>query len=191
MRLNNYLSKLAASVFLASVCFLCAISAQASSSQKIELQIGNAFMKADGSRVEIDPGRGTAPVIVNGRTLVPIRSIIEALGGTVGWDGEKSEITLILEENEIKLTVDSHSAFLNGKESILDVAPAVINERTMLPVRYIAESFKLDVSWQEETETVTITKPPVKRNVYIVTEPEEDMYDDDFSEEPFFDEDFD
>ncbi|MCH5185415.1 MAG: hypothetical protein J1F64_04730, partial [Oscillospiraceae bacterium] len=51
----------------------------------ITLQIDNPNMTVDGRSEEIDPGRGTTPVIVNDRTLVPIRAIIEAVGGTVDW----------------------------------------------------------------------------------------------------------
>ena len=97
-------------------------------------------------------------MVTQGRTLVPIRAIIEALGGTVGWDGEKSEVTLKVGQDEIKLVIDSTSAYLNGKKSILDVAPTTINDRTMLPIRYVAESFKFTVEWDEATSTVTIIK---------------------------------
>jgi hypothetical protein len=50
-------------------------------------------MTVNGVKKEIDPGRGTVPVIVKGRTLVPIRAIIEELGGTIGWDGNERKVT--------------------------------------------------------------------------------------------------
>ncbi|HPB34327.1 MAG TPA: copper amine oxidase N-terminal domain-containing protein, partial [Caldisericia bacterium] len=53
----------------------------------IILQINNKYMTVNGVKKEIDPGRGTVPVIIKGRSLVPIRAIIEELGGTVDWDG--------------------------------------------------------------------------------------------------------
>lgn len=128
----------------------------------IELQINNPIMTVNGVETEIDPGRGTAPVIVENRTLVPIRAIIEALGGTVGWDGEKSEVTLTIGEDVVKLVIDSHYAYFNGEENILDVAPTTINDRTMLPIRYIAESFKFNVGWDDATSIVTVTKGNVE-----------------------------
>ncbi len=137
---------------------LTTVFAVDSSDVEIKLQIDNPVMTVNGTETEIDPGRGTVPVINQGRTLVPIRAIIEALGGTVGWDGEKSEVTLNVGDDEIKLVIDSKNAFLNGKKSILDVAPTTINDRTMLPIRYVAESFKFEVQWDESTNTVTIIK---------------------------------
>lgn len=124
----------------------------------LKLQIGNPIMTFNGVETEIDPGRGTVPVVETGRTLVPIRAIIEALGGTVGWDGETSTVTLTHNSDVIKLVIGSKTASFNGTQSELDVAPTTINERTMLPIRYIAESFKFSVGWDGETSTVTIVK---------------------------------
>ncbi len=132
---------------------------------EITLQIDNPMMTVSGEKAEIDPGRGTAPVIIGDRTLVPIRAIIEAMGGEVGWDADKQEVTLTYNDDEIRLTIDSTTAYLNDTEGLLDVAPAIINERTMLPVRYIAEGFNFRVKWIEETQTVTVN-PPVGTNEF-------------------------
>lgn len=124
----------------------------------ITLQIGNPMMTVNGVSAEIDPGRGTGPVAKDGRTLVPIRAIIEAMGGDVTWNGETSQVVLTYKEDVIKLVIDSPRAYFNETETILDVAPTAINERTMLPIRYIAESFKFTVGWDGETSTVTVSK---------------------------------
>ena len=156
----NFFKKL--SVFLTFAALSAIVSTHipvyAEGATVVALQIDNPMMTVDNVPSEIDEGRGTVPVIIDGRTLVPIRAIIEALGGTVAWNGEKSEITLTYKEDIIKLTINSNSAFLNDAESTLDVAPAIINERTMLPIRYIAESFKFNVDWNSELKVVTITK---------------------------------
>ncbi len=131
----------------------------ANEEQIIKLQIDNPNMTVNEDTAEIDPGRGTAPVIVNDRTLLPIRSIIEAVGGTVGWEEAAQTVTLAYNNDVIRLVIDSNTAYLNNEEHTLDVAPALINERTMLPIRFVAESFKFKVDWAEETQTVTITVP--------------------------------
>ncbi len=123
----------------------------------IVLQIDNPTMQVNGEKKAIDQN-GTAPVIVNGRTLVPIRAIIENMGGTVGWNGETGEVTLNYGDDEIRLVIDSKAAYLNNEANELDTAPAIINERTMLPVRFIAESFKFGVAWDGASELITITK---------------------------------
>lgn len=124
----------------------------------LTMQVGNPIMTVNGTESEIDPGRGTAPIIQNGRTLVPIRAIIEAMGGSVNWDEETQTVLLELEGDIITLTLGSTTAYFNETASTLDVAPVSINDRTMLPVRYIAESFRFTVDWDDETQTVTITK---------------------------------
>lgn len=133
-------------------------TAQTSGNIEIMLQIGNPVMTVNGTEKEIDPGMGTAPVIMNNRTLLPDRAVVEEMGGTVGWNGDTREVTLSYNNDEIKLTIDSPTAYLNGTEQTLDTAPVVINDRTMLPIRFIAESFKFDVDWAQDTQTVTITK---------------------------------
>lgn len=123
----------------------------------LSMEIGNPVMTVNGTQSEIDPGRGTAPVIQNGRTLVPIRAIVEAMGGTVNWDGETQTALLEYNGDAITLTIGSNTAYLNENENTLDTTPAVINGRTMLPIRFIAESFGFDVDWDEDTKTITIS----------------------------------
>ncbi len=120
---------------------------------------------------EIDPGRGTVPVIIQGRTLLPIRAIIEYMGGNVAWDERTQKITIeittasIIDEdvgtvkftdNVITLTVGNNKAIVNGKQLTLDVPPRIINDRTMVPIRFVAESLGCEVLWDEKTQTVTI-----------------------------------
>lgn len=129
----------------------------------IVLTIGNPSMTVNGTEKSIDD-RGTAPVVADDRTLLPIRAVIEEMGGTVLWEAKDKTIQLNYGNDEIKLTVDSPRAYLNGQEETLDTAPTVINDRTMLPIRYIAESFKFNVDWNAKEQTVTITKANEKNN---------------------------
>ena len=124
----------------------------------ISLSIDNPIMCVNGEETEIDVGRGTKPIVTNGRTLVPIRAIIEAFNGTVGWDESTQTATLTVKDDVIKLVINSNTAYLNGEIKTLDVAPVIINERTMLPIRFVAESFNLGVAWEEESETVFIVR---------------------------------
>ena len=123
------------------------------------MQIGNPIMTVNGTQQEIDPGRGTVPILVNdARTLLPVRAVIEAMGGTVEWDENTDTATLKYRSDIINLTIDSTTAYLNDAAQTLDVAPALINDRTMLPIRFIAESFKFNVDWDENEQLITITK---------------------------------
>ena len=124
----------------------------------VSLQIDNPVMAVNGVEQEIDEGMGTSPEIVGERTLVPVRAIIEAFGGNVFWDGDKKSVLLDMNGDEITLFIDSNTAYLNGKEESLDVAPMVINGRTMLPIRFIAEGFNLGVGWNGESRTIYIVR---------------------------------
>lgn len=125
----------------------------------LSLQIGNPEMTVNGTPQEIDPGRGTVPVIIADRTLVPVRAIMESVGGTVGWDEASQTVTLTYQDDVIRLVINSTEAYLNDTASTLDVAPVTINGRTMLPIRFIAEGFRFTVEWAQDTQTVTIRVP--------------------------------
>ncbi len=120
------------------------------------MQINNPIMRVNGQKTEIDKGRNTTPIINNSRTLVPIRAIIESFGGGVDWNADTQTVTLKFDDDTIKLSIDSTNAYLNNKRSSLDVAPKIINGRTMLPIRYIAEGFNLGVAWDDNTRTISI-----------------------------------
>jgi hypothetical protein len=113
-------------------------------------------MTANGEVKEIDPGQGTAPVIVNGRTFVPIRAIIESMGGSVSWDGV-NKVTIDYNHNHIELKVGFTSAAVNGVIKELEAAPYISETgRTMLPLRFITENLGCDVDWEWTTKTITI-----------------------------------
>ena len=87
----------------------------------VSLQIDNPMMKINGMETEIDAGRWTKPVVMNGRTLVPIRAIIEAFGGSVSWEETSQTVLLTMENDIIKLGIDKKLAYLNNAEKVLDV----------------------------------------------------------------------
>ena len=134
-----------------------AISEKAKTKIVIVLYVNNPKMTINGAEKEIDPGRGTKPTIVNDRTLVPIASIIEAMGGTVSWDGTERRVDITLGSTNIKLWINKLQAQVNGQNKTLDVAPVIINDRTMLPLRFITENLGAEVGWDGTEKKITIT----------------------------------
>ena len=132
----------------------------------VSMQINNPTMQVNGIKSEIDAGRATTPVIVNDRTLVPIRAIVEAFDGDVIWDGATQTVELSMDGDTITLVINSNRAYLNNKACTLDVAPAIINERTMLPIRFIAESFNLGVAWESDSRTISIIRNSFDKEEY-------------------------
>ena len=113
----------------------------------VVMQIGSKTMFVNGKAYEKD----AAPVIMNDRTLVPIRFVTESLGGTVAWNAETKEVTLVIDGKEIKMTI--------GKTiEKYGVAPVIIDSRTFVPVRFVADELGATTAWNAETKTVTITK---------------------------------
>jgi len=122
----------------------------------IELVIGQKLMKVNGVHMEIDPGRDTAPIVLNGRTLIPIRAVIEAMGGTVDYDAAEQRITLKKGNDTLQMWISKTNMKLNGTAKTMDTAPVILNGRTMVPVRFVAENFGYSVSWKAAEQTVVI-----------------------------------
>ena len=122
-------------------------SGTGTSNLTIVLRINDPYMTVNGVKKEIDPGRGTVPVIVKGRTLVPIRAIIEEMGGSISWDGTERKVTITLKNTKIELWIDKKSALVNGATKELDVEPQIINSRTMIPLRFVTENLGCSVQW--------------------------------------------
>ena len=97
------------------------------------------------------------PVIENGRTLVPLRAIFEKIGAEITWDGETSTITAVKGDTEIKLTLNSTTAYKNGEAITLEVPAKSINGRTLVPVRFIADCFGVDVDWIPDVQRIMLT----------------------------------
>lgn len=99
----------------------------------------------------------TDPFIIDGTTLVPLRVISENLGASVDWDATTRTVTVTKGNTTIKLTVDEYLAYINGEAVTVSMSPRIINNRTMVPLRFIGETFDCRVGWDGETKTVTIT----------------------------------
>lgn len=112
----------------------------------------------DGKTVSTDAD----PIIVQNRTLVPVSSIVSALGGTSSWDQDSHTATFVKGSTTVKVTIGSTTATVNGTKKTMDVAPQLVKvdnkggARTMVPLRFISEGFGYDVDWDNPTRTVII-----------------------------------
>jgi uncharacterized protein YkwD len=129
----------------------------------IHMAIGSPYMTVNGERRYID-NEGSVPFIENDRTLVPFRAIFEALSIEVGWNDVTKEITGTRGSTVIRLTVGSTNVLRNGWMMQMDVAPMIVNDRTMVPVRFIAESVGAKVDWDDVNQSITIRYTPLHVN---------------------------
>jgi len=115
-----------------------------SKSYIITLKVGDPHITINGIEKNID-SQGSKPIIQNDRTLLPIRVLIESLGGTIEWDNTQRKVTITLGYNTIELWIGKSTAKVNGVNTPIDstnpkVVPQIINGRTYLPLRFISEN---------------------------------------------------
>lgn len=96
------------------------------------------------------------PVLLNDRTLVPLRKIFEALGAEVIWNQEDSSVISTKGDTKITIKINSDIMLINDKKVEMDVAPIILYDRTLVPVRAISEAFDILVDWDGSTQTVSL-----------------------------------
>lgn len=129
------------------VVAITAIGTKASAEQNIRVII-------DGVEQKFSP----APLIENGRVLVPMRQLFETLGAEVTWYEDSRMVVGKRNGITVCIFVDSNFALVNGQEYISDVPPRIIENRTFLPLRFVAETLGDYVTWDRATRTITIQR---------------------------------
>ena len=115
--------------------------------KRIVLQINNRNVLINNNTLSND----VAPVIVGNRTMVPIRVITEALGGKADWNAATQTVTLTIDGSVLRMTIGQT---ITG----FDAAPVIINDRTYVPIRYVAEKLGANVEWIANTQQIIIEK---------------------------------
>jgi hypothetical protein len=121
----------------------------------ISLQVGSPRMTVGGTIKAID-AQGTKPLISNGTTMVPIRAIVESLGGSVGWDAGARRLDIRLGSRSVIVWLGKMTATVNGISKTMSTVPAIIDGRTMIPLRFVAENLGCLVGWDQTTKMVTV-----------------------------------
>lgn len=105
------------------------------------------------------------PVIHDGRTLTPFRALAEALHVTVDWDGATNTVTARNSQTTVLLQIGNATAYLNNVPVNLDVPPMLVNDRTLIPLRFFSEAFTCRVEWEGSSKSVKIFSPPTQMAV--------------------------
>ena len=130
----------------------------------------NIKLYFEGDYVETD----VPSLIINDRTLVPVRAFFEKTGARVSWNEKKQEVTVNSEKHNILLGIDSFVAYINDKSSVLDVPAKIVADsenagRTLVPVRFISEKLGFKVEWDQKTYSVYVSTPSEKEYITSVT----------------------
>ncbi|EFI41524.1 copper amine oxidase domain protein [Peptoniphilus sp. oral taxon 386 str. F0131] len=92
------------------------------------------------------------PVIKNDRTLVPFRALLEKMGAEVKWDAVTKKVTAVKDGKEIILEIGNKTAVVDGKKVEMDVPAQILNDRTMIPLRFVSENLGYKVKFDNSTK---------------------------------------
>ncbi len=118
-----------------------------------EAQAADVTVIVNGENLSFD----APPQIVQDRVLVPMRAIFEKLGASILWDGDTQTVTANKDGTEISLTIGKETASVNYNLVFLDVPAMIVNDRTMVPLRFISESLGASVGWDAANYQVIIS----------------------------------
>jgi hypothetical protein len=119
---------------------------------QVKLNIDNPTVSVNGKTTTVDQ----APYIISGNTMVPIRFITEALAGEVKWNGNEGKVTVFRGDHLVDLWLGNPNLIVDGSTVTAEVAPALKNQLTMVPLRILSENLGWKVTWDGATRTVTL-----------------------------------
>jgi len=120
------------------------------------LQIGNSKIQVGSTIKPIDSKNPVSPILYKDRTMLPIRAVMEEMGGKVTWDEANQKVTIVVQGRTLELWVGMRTYFVNGWEFLLDAEPIVVNDRTLLPLRPVLEVLGCKVDWDDSTNKITV-----------------------------------
>lgn len=121
---------------------------------KIDMWIDNHIFQIN----KISKVSDVAPQIIDDRTFVPIRWVSENLGATVYWDNKEYKVTIKTSDTEVILFIDKNEYYINGVKKYMDVCPIIKSDRTLVPIRFVAEALGCEVFWYSDERKVKIIK---------------------------------
>ena len=144
---------------LTTAALMMNLSACAATNNAVLSKASTASIIYDGQELDFD----VAPVNDDGTVIVPMRAIFEALGASVKWDQETQTVSAKKNSKVYTMTLGSNDISVSKDDEVINTVTAekamqIVEDRTMIPLRALAELFGLEVSWDGDTSTVTIAK---------------------------------
>ncbi len=142
-------------ILLLLIMPLCSMSVHGqgdASEVSVQMQLGSIQATINEAPHELNQ----PPLIINGRSMVPLTFFSEGLGADIQWNGENRSILYQNDSFTVLLSIDQRTAYVNEQPVTLDAAPVIVNDRTMVPVRFISDILGYEVSWDAATQTITI-----------------------------------
>ena len=146
-----------------------AFAADAKTTGAITLTIGSPTMSVNGTATTID-AEGSRATLYQGYTMLPLRSVVENMGGTVDWNATTKQITLKYNGSTVTMTLSSRVAYINGVQKNMSVAPFTDNGRTYVWLRALEYFPGVTVDWRADTRQATVVYPMVAGST-LATQP--------------------
>ena len=161
---------------LAAMLFICAVFAVPPVFAEVEQEL-----RVIVNEKRVDFSGDVKPFInLDNRTMVPLRFVSNELGASVDWDAELKKVTISQAGKTIVLIIGDNFAYVNGERVEFDTAAAIVESRTVVPVRFISQTFGADVLWDDLTRTVYVTMgsapPPAVTTVKLYFSDDQAQY---------------
>ena len=124
---------------------------------KVVCRLGSPVMLAGSTLLPIDPSNTqTTAQLLGGRTYLPVRGFLEAIGATVGWNQADQQITINYHDYIVDLWIGQNTVLINDLRQTLEAPPRLVGGRAMVPARLISELLGIGVEWDNESQQVTL-----------------------------------
>ena len=147
-------------VALSMLMSMTAFAANAKPTGAIVLTIGSPTMSVNGAAKTID-AEGSRATLYKGSTMLPLRSVVENMGGTVSWNAAAKQIVMKYNGSTVSMTLGSKVAYSNGKQKQMSIAPFTDNGRTYVWLRSLEFFPGVTVNWRADTRQATVVYPMV------------------------------
>lgn len=125
------------------------------------------YLEINGERLDNLP---MPPVIMDGNALVPAREVFEKLGARVAWKDKEQEVDVLYNNIFVVMHINNKNAVVAGRNMEMSVAPKIINNKTMIPLRFVSEAVGLDVGWDTATRTASVNEPSTETTTETTTQ---------------------
>lgn len=169
MKFIKRLGALFVALCLMATMVPAAFAADAKTTGAITLTIGSSTMSVNGTSTTID-AQGSRATLYKGYTMLPLRSVVENMGGTVDWNAANQKITLKYNGSTVTMTLGSKTAYANGVAKSMSVAPFTDNGRTYVWLRSLEFFPGVTVGWRADTRQATVIYPMVAGST-LATQP--------------------
>ncbi len=143
---------------LAAVCAVCMLVPTIVQAKTVEFTLNDTSMSVLTDEIAIESYTLPAfPFITNDRTMIPVRAVSENFGAAVSWEAKTKTVSIQAEGKDIRLVIDSPTAYVNGVAVTLDVAPTISGDITFVPVRFVTESLGFYVYFASSTGSVLVS----------------------------------